>query len=452
MNDSPSNIDTKINFSSDSFKKYFANTSWLFTEKIFRLLVSFIVTVLVIRYLGPTEFGLLSYAISFYGLFAALSVLGLETITIRELVKTPAERNNLLGTVFVLRLIGAVGTIILIALTLLFSSEDSFTSLLIIIISISLIFQSFNVVDYYFRAEVKAKYSVYVQFSAVIITSAIKIILIIIKAPLIYFAVVFSVEFIITAIGFILVYRKVGLKLSPGKFQKSIALQLLKDSWPLILTGVVVSIYMKVDQVMIKNIINTEQVGYYAAAVRLSEAWYFIPIALTNSLFPAIVNAKKISEEFYNNRMQKLYDILAWMAIAIAVPVSIFSKEIVNIIFGIEFQSGAPVLAIYIWAGVAVFLGVASTQYLINENFTKLSFIRTFIGMILNVVLNFILIPIYGIVGAAIATLVSYTIATTLIIFYKKTYYQVLMMLNSMFLLSLIQYIKNLWLSHTERN
>ncbi|MEJ2193916.1 MAG: oligosaccharide flippase family protein, partial [Ignavibacteriaceae bacterium] len=256
MNESPQNIDTKINFSSNSFKKYFANTSWLFTEKIFRLLVSFIVTVLVIRYLGPAEFGLLSYAISFYGLFATLSVLGLETITIRELVKTPAQRDNLLGTVFILRLIGAVGTIILIALTLLFSREDSFTSLLILIISISLIFQSFNVVDYYFRAEVKAKYSVYVQFISVIITSILKIILIIIKAPLIYFAVVYSAEFIITAIGFTLVYKKVGLKLSPGKFKKSIALQLLKDSWPLILTGVVVSIYMKVDQVMIKNMLD----------------------------------------------------------------------------------------------------------------------------------------------------------------------------------------------------
>ena len=447
----PDKIETKINFKSESFKKYFKNTSWLFAEKILRLLISFLVTVLVIRYLGPQEFGLLSYAISFYGLFAVLSILGLETITIRELVRNPAARDNLLGTVFILRVIGGSGTLVLIAITLLISNEDYFTSLLILIISTSVIFQSFNVVDYYFRAEVKAKYSVYVQLSSVLITSAIKIVLIIVEAPLIYFAVVFSVEFVIAAFGFVIVYRSVGLKLSFGGFQKSIAFQLLKDSWPLILTGVVVSIYMKVDQVMIKNMLNAEQVGYYAAAVRLSEAWYFIPIALTNSLFPAIVNAKQISEEFYKNRMQKLYDILAWMALAIAVPVSIFSNEIINIIFGTEFQSGAPVLAIYIWAGVAVFLGVASTQYLINENYTKLSFSRTFIGMILNVVLNFILIPIYGIVGAAIATLVSYTIATISIIFFKKTYHQVLMMLKSMFLLTFVQYIVKLWPSHSER-
>jgi O-antigen/teichoic acid export membrane protein len=438
----PDKIETKINFKSDSFKKYFKNTSWIFTEKIFRLLIAFLVTVLVIRYLGPEQFGLLSYAISFYGLFAALSILGLETITIRELVKNPAERDKLLGTVFVLRLIGGVGALILIALTLIISSEDSFTSLLILIISTSLIFQSFNVVDYYFRAEVKAKYSVYVQLASVLITSAIKILLIIIEAPLIYFAVVISVEFVIAAIGFIIVYKSVGFKLSVGRFQKSVAVQLLKDSWPLILTGVVVSIYMKIDQVMIKNILNAEQVGFYAAAVRLSEAWYFIPIALTNSLFPAIVNAKQISKEFYNNRMQKLYDILAWMAIAIAVPVSFFSEEIINIIFGNEFQAGAPVLAIYIWAGVAVFLGVASTQFLINENFTKLSFLRTFIGMILNVALNFILIPIYGIVGAAFATLVSYTIAVVLIGIFPKARRQFIMMIKSLLFINLLNYLK----------
>jgi O-antigen/teichoic acid export membrane protein len=447
----PDKIETKINFKSESFKKYFKNTSWLFTEKIFRLLISFIVTILVIRYLGPEEFGLLSYAISFYGLFAALSILGLETISIRELVRNPGARDSLLGTVFILRLIGGGGTLVLIALTLLISNEDYFTSLLILILSTSVIFQSFNVIDYYFRAEVKAKYSVYVQLSSVLITSAIKIVLIIIKAPLIYFAVVFSVEFVVAAIGFIIVYKNVGLKLSVGGFHKKIAVKLLKDSWPLILTGVVVSIYMKVDQVMIKYMLNAEQVGYYAASVRLSEAWYFIPIALTNSLFPAIVNAKQISQEFYNNRMQKLYDILAWMAIAIALPVSFFSKEIINIIFGTQFQAGAPVLAIYIWAGVAVFLGVASTQYLINENFTKLSFLRTFIGMVLNVILNFVLIPIYGIVGAAIATLVSYTIATISIMFFKITFHQVLMMLKSMFLITLIQYIFKLWPSHSER-
>ena len=228
-------------------------------------------------------------------------------------------------------------------------------------------------------------------------------------------------------------------------------MNLLKDSWPLILSGLVIAIYTKIDQVMIKNMLDSKELGYYAAAVRLSEAWYFIPVALTNSIFPAIVNAKKVSNKFYFNRMQKLYDILAWMAIAIAVPVSIFSKDIINIIFGNEFQSAAPVLTIYIWAGVAVFLGVASSKYLITENFTKLSFFRTFIGMIFNVILNLILIPKYGIVGAAVATLVSYSVATFSLIFISKTSLQIKMMLKSIFLITFIQYLFEKWNKYSEK-
>jgi O-antigen/teichoic acid export membrane protein len=447
--DNNDKIETKINLKSESFKKYFKNTFWLFTEKILRILISFAVTILVIRYLGPEEFGLLSYAISFYGLFSAISVLGLESISIRELVRHPGSRDNILGSVFLLRLLGGIVTVILITLILFISGESTYTTILILIVSVSSIFQSFSVIDYYFRAEVKAKYSVYVMSMSVIITSAFKVLFIILSAPLIYFAFAFLIEFIVAAVGFILVYRHNKFNIINWKFHKGVALNLLKDSWPLILSGLVISIYAKIDQVMIKNILNSTELGYYATAVKLSEAWYFIPVALTSSLFPAIVKAKQVSEELYINRMQKLYDILVWMAIAIALPVSIFSGNIINLIFGGEFHTAAPVLTIYIWAGVAVFLGVASSQYLINENYTKLSFFRNLIGMIFNVALNLLLIPKYGIIGAAVATLISYTLVTFSLVFFKKTSYQVVMMLKSIFLITYIHYLYTKLIAHS---
>ena len=158
--ENPEKIETRINFKSDTFKKYFKNTSWLLAEKIFRVLLSFFVSILVIRYLGPDDFGLLSYAISFYGLFTALSILGLESISIRELVKYPDKRDKLLGSVFGLRLLGGIITLAIIIIVLLSTGESYDTSLLIIIISSSAIFQSFSVVDYYFRSKVEARYSV----------------------------------------------------------------------------------------------------------------------------------------------------------------------------------------------------------------------------------------------------------------------------------------------------
>jgi len=204
-------------------------------------------------------------------------------------------------------------------------------------------------------------------------------------------------------------------------------------------------IYMRIDQVMIKNMMSDEAVGYYSAAVRLCEAWYFIPVTLCNAIFPAIVNAKNVSEQFYNNRMQKLYDLLTWLAIGIAIPVTIFSALIIQLLFGADFAEASPVLTVYIWAGVAVFLGVASSQYLINENFTKLSFFRTSVGMVLNVVLNFIFIPMYGIIGSAIATLISYTISTFSIITTKEGRFQTRMMLKSLSPITLLNYIAYSW-------
>ena len=441
-------IDTKINFRSDSFKKYFSNTSWLLFEKVARLFLNFFVTIYVIRYLGPKEFGLFSYAISFYGLFVAFISLGLESISVRELVKFPEKRDEIIGSVFYTQLVGSVIAISLIALTLLITSEELFTSILILIISVSSFFQTFNVIDYHFRSMVKAKYSVYVLFTSVLLISLIKFSLIIIQAPLIYFVIAYAFEFVLNAIGYLIVYHLQKLKVVNWKFDKKLTLNLLKDSWPLILSGVVVSIYMKVDQVIIKKMLGAEEVGFYAAAVRLSESWYFIPVAISNALFPAIVNAKNISKELFHSRLQKLYDMLAWIAIGISIPVSFFATDIIKLLYGSKFLPSVPILTIYIWAGTAVFLGVASGQYLVTENLTKISLMRTSLGMFANVVLNIILIPKYGIVGSAIATLISYSLATFSIVFFKSTSHQFIMMFKSITFINLISSIKSLWHLH----
>ena len=443
MSDPSEDIITKINFSSDSFKKYFANTSWLFFERILRIVISFIVIIYVVRYLGPKGFGLYSYVISFMWLFASISTLGLEAITVREIIKRPDKKDEIIGTVFTLRLLGGITAALLIAVILLITGEELYTSFLILVASAAFIFQSFSAVEYYFRAIVKAKYNAYALSASVIFSSALKIILILLEAPLIYFIIAFTFEYFVLAIGLITVYKINKNKIIDWKYTETISRSLLKDSWPLALSGIVVMIYMKIDQVMIKNMIGEEAVGFYAAAVRLCEAWYFIPVTLCNSIFPAIVNAKNVSEEFYNNRLQKLYDLLAWIAVGIAVPVTFFSDKIIYILFGSEFSPAAPVLTIYIWAGISVFLGVASSQYLINENLTKLSFVRAFVGMIVNVILNLVLIPIYGIVGSAIATLVSYTAVLFVLLFHKRFFVQFKMMIKSVIGFTLIKYTIN---------
>jgi len=186
----------------------------------------------------------------------------------------------------------------------------------------------------------------------------------------------------------------------------------------------VISIYMKIDQVMIKEMLGTEQVGYYAAAVRLSEAWYFVPMAITSSVFPAIINAKKQSEELYYKRLQRLYDLMVWLAVAIALPTTFLAPWVIKILYGGAFFPAAGVLSIHIWAGVFVFLGVASGRWFLCENMQKEAFYRTFLGAICNIVLNIIMIPKYGIIGAAVSTLISQSIAAYFYdVLNKKTRY-----------------------------
>jgi O-antigen/teichoic acid export membrane protein len=171
--------------------------------------------------------------------------------------------------------------------------------------------------------------------------------------------------------------------------------------------GIVISVYMKIDQVMLKEMLNTNAVGVYAAAVKLCEAWYFVPAVVTASLFPAILSTRQKSKPLYQDRLQKLYDLMVWGSVAVALPISLVADWLILILYGNEFKDAADVLRIYIWAGVFVALGVASSKWLVAENLETYSFYRAVLGAILNVGCNFWLIPIYGIKGAAYATLIA---------------------------------------------
>ena len=394
--------------------RYLKNTSWLLGEKILRMTLGLFVGIWVARYLGPEQFGLFSYAQSFVALFAAIATLGLDGIVVRELVKCVDKRDELLGTAFLLKFIGALFVLLFLGVSVFLQSNDYQTSLIIFVVASATIFQSFNVIDFYFQSKVLSKYVVYGNIFSLLLSSIIKVILISNSAPLIAFAYVILFDSLVLASGFIYCYFLNRLSIFTWSFNKVLVKSLLKESWPLIISGLVVSMYMKIDQIMIKNMLGIVEVGQYAAAVRLSEVWYFIPMVISSSLFPAILNAKKISQELYCSRIQQLYDLMAWMAIAIAVPMTFLSDWVIHLLYGIQFSGSGGVLMIHIWSAVFVSLGVASSKWFIAEGLQRYSFYRTLAGAILNVLLNVILIPKYGIYGAAIATLTAQILSSYL--------------------------------------
>ena len=407
------NLKTRITLLKDhpGFRKYFANTSWLMVERILRMGVSLFVGIYVARYLGPERYGFLSYANSFVGIFLAFATLGLDEIVVRELVKTPEQREIILGSSFFLKLVGTLLMWMAILAAVPFTENDLKANILITIIAFGAVFQAFNVIDFNFQAKVKSKYVVHAQFVQLIVSSIVKIILVVNESPLIWFASVYCLDAIVLAVGLVFVYFYNGENIFCWKWSFETSKYLLHDSWPLILAGVVVSVYMKIDQVMIKEMLGAKEVGLYAAAVKLSEAWYFLPMAITSSLFPAIINAKIYQKEDYFQRLQKLYDLMVWIAVAIALPTAILSPWIVELLYGNEYLESSSVLIIHIWSGIFVFLGVASSKYLLAENYIKKTFYRTFVGALLNIIMNYYLIGIMGINGAALSTFASHFFA-----------------------------------------
>ena len=397
---------------SQGFRKYFANTSWLLGERVLRMVISLFVGIYVARYLGPERYGLLSYALSFVWLFSAIASLGLDDILVRELVNNPDKRQNLIATVFWLKICGFGVMGIAIASVLIFKSEDQQTLWLISIITLGFLFQATNVVDFYFQALVQSKFTVRAQVVQLFTTSLFKIFLVWSEADLVWFALALMLDQAVVAILFLFLYKLKVEKFPFLYFNWEKTKLLMRDAWPLIFTGMVVSIYMKIDQVMLKEMLNTKAVGVYAAAVKLCEAWYFVPTVFTASLFPAIISAKQRNELLYKNRLQKLYDLMVWGSLVVALPTTLLADWVIIILYGTEFNEAANVLRIYIWAGVFTFLGVASFKWLIAENLQHISFYLYAIGSIVNIVCNWFLIPIHGISGAAFATFISYGIGS----------------------------------------
>lgn len=375
------------------------------------MIVGLFVGVWVARYLGPSQFGTFSFAQSFVFLFVALSTLGLDGVVIRELVKDESRKNIILGTAFGLKLVGTILVFLLLLMILPFTNNDYKTSLLVYIIATSMIFQCFNVIDMYFQSKVLSKYISWANAIVLAISSIIKVTLILLDAPLIFFAFVVAFDGLVLAVGLLFFYTKVGEKVSEWRFHFGLAKELLNDSWPLILANLFYTIYAKIDQVMINEMLGPEAVGNYAAAMRLSDVWYFLPIAVTSSVFPAILNAKKSNYKLYEERMQKLYLFMVWMALAIALPMTFISDALVLALYGVAYEGAGLILMIHIWASVFVFLGVASSKWLLAENLPFCSLYRNLFGLVLNVSLNYFFIPIMGAVGAAIASLIAYAAA-----------------------------------------
>lgn len=412
----------------------------LFVGRVGSLVIKMVVSIILARYLGRGNNGIINGGVAYIYFFSAIATLGLDQFIVKELHQFPDNRDQILGTSFWMKVFAGIFCIPIIYLAFLIYPAKGTPYSYIFILSIIGIIQAFNVIDAYFQSQVQSKYIMQVQIVGNILSAIIKLLMIYTRQPLVYFVYAYTFDFLLLSIGYYFTYQRKQRTILNWSFNFKLANKLLLFSWPLIISGIMVSLYMKIDAIMLQNMAGVKEAGAYATVAQFSEAWNFIPAVIVTSLFPAILNAKRDDAARYKKRIQHLYDLMVYLSLPVAVIIT-FASPLIYKLLTPEYAYAAPTLSVHIWSGVFVFLGAASSQYLIAENFNKLTFIRTGFGAIVNIVLNLILIPHMGMMGAAIATLVAYASATFFIIFIPKVSDQGVMMFKSLFLISLVQKI-----------
>jgi PST family polysaccharide transporter len=399
-------------------KRIVRNFSWQSFDKLFRMGVGVVISVLITRYLGPERFGAFSYALAFAGMFATVAGLGLDGIVVREISKDVSRKDLILGTAFAMKLAGGAATfVIILAIIRAVKAHDPLIIILTAIFAFVLIFSSLDVIDFWFQSQIQSKYAVLARNSAFILSSIVKVILVAVSASLISLALATTAEAVLAAVGLALVYRLTGNHSRAWRVDRKLAGTLLAESWPLIISGFAILIYMKIDQVMLGGLIDDRAVGIYAAAVKFSEVWYFIPGSISLSVFPAMVGFFRTDRALFFQKYQNILNIMSSVSIVLAVTMTFLSTRLVDAVYGSDFLASGPILAVHIWAGVFVFLGFAGSIWTMVNGYQKFALAAALAGLVTKVVLNLLVIPAYGTMGAAVTMVISQAVASYFVFF-----------------------------------
>ncbi len=376
-----------------------------------------LVSLALARTLGPEGYGQLSYLLAVVALIAPLAALGLNAIVTREIVNDPDSEQKIIASATVFRLVGAfVGTFLCWGLAYFSVGLDSLPAQLgLAFLAFANLFYAFNVLEYWFQAKVAAKKVARMRMCVISAFALMKLFAVYFQASFIVIVAIFAAEVICLGIGFIIIYRYYASPLKLWLFDFSYGLSLIKQSYWLIFSGIAAVIYLKVDQVMLEHYVGSAAVGEYAVAARLSEVWYFFADAVVISLFPALLLAKKKADlTNYKKKLQSISDLLFVCALLLALVVYWLAESVIEVLFGEAYLGSVVILQLHIWAGLFVFMRALVSKWLLSENLLKFSLVSHGLGAVINVLLNMWLIPIYGGVGAAFATVISYFVASYL--------------------------------------
>jgi PST family polysaccharide transporter len=380
-----------------------SNSVWIIIDNVIRIVGGFFIGLWLARYLGPYQYGQLNYAIFFTGLFGIISTSAFNSIVARELINHPKKKNEIMGSAFFIKLLGSLLATLGILIAMPFIHQDKITKLMIIFYTFAIYFQSIDVIVYWFQATLKSKFYVYARNIAFVAVIASRLILLLTKADLIWFGLTGALEYLLLAIALIVAYRYDRESILRWQINIKQVKKMLADSLPVLLAAVFLTVYIKLDKVLVGTMLNKTSLGYYSVGTQLSDAWIFVPAALSISFYPAIIESSKMDKKIYHERLQLIYGFMTYVGILIALPVSILAKPIINLLYGPEYIQAATVLAIYTWVVVPQCVDAVVYKWIFAENLQKILVYRTLLAAVVSLALDLVLIPSYGILGATIA-------------------------------------------------
>lgn len=399
------------------------NSSWIIADKVYSLFIGLFVTSIIARYFGPEKYGLFNYAFSFISLFSVLSTLGIETLSVKAIVEKKEDEGTILCTSLVLRIIGGIIlTVISYSSIQMIEPNNLVLQYLVLVLALVMLVKSFEVIEYWIQAHQRAKISSTIRIISFSIISILKIVLVLNQGSLIHYSIIYIVDGFIISIGLMYAYKSLKVNKVRWKFNVKYGKEILSQSWYIMLSGLMITLFTRMDQLMLGYMMPTQtELGVYSAAVKIATMWYFVPMAIITSFKPLILNVNG-SEKKTLDDTQLLYNIIAWVGVFFGIFISIFSNLIVSILYGEAYAKAGAILNISIWAGTFATLGSARSLWLVKEGLQKYSLYSTIIGAGTNILLNLMLIPLIGGYGAALATLATQIVVNIFVfLIFKKT-------------------------------
>jgi len=391
-----------------------ANIGWLSSDRIVRLGGALLVGTVVARYLGPAQFGLLNLALAIYMLFNTASNLGLDFLIVRDIVVDhPESHHTVLGTAFLMK-VGASVLTTLFATIFAWVTHPHQPALVVMValLSAAAISQGLDVIDYFFQAKMLSRHTVRPRLVSFVLVNLMRLWAVYRHAHLMTFVELAALDILLGELALLLSYWKFPHGLPRWSFDIGRGKKLLAESWPMVVASMLVMVYMRTDQILLGYFLGDRAVGYYSAAVRLSEIWYMIPTIICTTVMPKLLTMLEGNQAGYYRRLQQLYNYFVLLSVALALLTMPASRLLIHLVFGRAYLPAAPVLNVHVWTGVFVFIGVLGGQQLIHEKLIVVEMQRAFLGALINLVLNLFLIPRFGVVGSAVATLAAQATAS----------------------------------------